>query len=154
MPLPASMTAAPRCPSAQPARHQLGVIWPRPVGIPPPLLRRRSQRAASPAVLSPAGSLADETVSLLASPTAAIPADAADGSEARAQPYPVSASEGAGRPADAAYLGSGDDQDAAAASDGEDDGTAVNACKALVYAAANAVLFGAARLLHGTFTSY
>ena len=46
------------------------------------------------------------------------------------------------------------DEDVASGSDTEEDRTAVNACKALLYAAANAVLFGIARLLHGTFTSY
>jgi len=155
LPLPAGMTAAPRLhsPTARPALHQLGVLWPRPLGGAPPLLRRRLQRAASSAALSPAGSLADETLSLPASPTMANPADAAGSIEAQAEPHAAFAREEAGRTADSAS-GSSDVQDAEAASDGEDDGAAVSACKALLYAAANAVLFGVARLLHGTFTSY
>jgi len=146
LPLPAAMMAAPRMhfPAARPALNQLGVNWPRPVGSPLPVLRRRLQREASRAALSPAGSLADESVSLPASPTTANPADAAGSSEPEAQPRAAFAREEAGRTADTAS-GSGDVQD---------DGAAVSACKALLYAAANAVLFGVARLLHGTFTSY
>ena len=55
---------------------------------------------------------------------------------------------------DDAVSASGDGHVTAATSDNEEDSTAINACKALLYAAANAVLFGTARLLHGTFTSY
>ena len=81
-------------------------------------------------------------------------ADTAGSSEAQAQPLAAFAMEEAGRTADTSS-GSSDFQDADAASDGEEgDGAAVNVCKALLYAAANAVLFGIARLLHGTFTSY
>ena len=160
LPLPTSMTGPPRPQAALPPPSHLGVVWPHPVSSPPPLLRQRPQRAASPAALSPAGSLADETVRLPATSTS--PADAADSSEAQAQPHRVLArhlrephlpGHETGSTAEVDMSSSNDD-DNEAASNGEDDGAAVNACKALLYAAANAVLFGVARLLHGTFTSY
>ena len=62
--------------------------------------------------------------------------------------------EGASVDFEDATSASADGVGTATTSDDEEDSTAVNACKALLYAAANAVLFGVARLLHGTFTSY
>ena len=165
-PLPLPLTAAPDShgPVARPGttEAQPAAVRLHATDSPSSVFSRWPQRLASRAALGSVGTLMAEPVSLPSVPATTAFVEAGVESEAVLQPHTALAGElqehhqddsAADEAVDAASA-SGDGVDAESPSGVEEDGTAVNACKALLYAAANAVLFGVARLLHGTFTSY